>query len=221
MEYKKIEHVQGPLERFFEDILWSGRWTVILAVIGGMFTASIMFYIATVDVYHLILNLFEYISTTDISAREALRSDAIGHAVEVIDGFLLAIVLLIFSYGIYELYISKIDLAYTDEASEHLLRINNLDDLKARLGKVILMILVVKFFEIAISMRVNSMEDLLMLAGSIILIGITLFMNQLIEYFVHPPRHNTSEYNTTRHPNRRQRDKEPSASTKPASEGES
>ncbi len=39
-------------------------------------------------------------------------------------------VLLIFSYGIYELYISKIELAYTDEASEHLLRINNLDDLK-------------------------------------------------------------------------------------------
>ncbi len=179
---------------------------MVLAVLGGMFTASIMFYIATVDVYHLLELIVKYMSISDVPAREAVRADAIGHAVEVIDGYLLAIVLLIFSYGIYELYISKIDMAYTDEASEHLLRINNLDDLKTRLGKVILMILVVKFFEMAVSMQVTTMDDLVMLAVSIILIGITLFMNQLIEYFVHQPRQGASEYNQQRHPGRRTRD---------------
>ncbi len=203
---KKSAHDQGPIECFFEDILWSGRWAVVLAVLGGMFTATIMFYIASVDVFHLLELIIEYSTMADTPAREALRADIIGHAVEVIDGFLLAIVLLIFSYGIYELYISKIELAYTDEASEHLLRINNLDDLKARLGKVILMILVVKFFEVAVSMHVTTTEDLLMLAASIILIGITLFMNQVVEYFVHLPRHGKSEYNANRHPKRRSHD---------------
>ncbi len=57
MTDKITEDTQGPIERFCEDILWGGRWAVVLAILGGMFTASIMFYIASVDVYHLILRL--------------------------------------------------------------------------------------------------------------------------------------------------------------------
>jgi len=207
MTNKNIKPHQSSLEIFLENILWSARWAVLLAVVGGMFTATVMFYISSVDVYHLLQVIIEYMHMDPVISREVIRADAIGHAVEVIDGFLLAIVLLIFSYGIYELYISKIDHAYTDEASEHLLRINNLDDLKTRLGKVILMILVVKFFEMAISMDIDTTEDLLMLAISIIFIGITLFMNQLVEFFIHAPKRKQSEYNDSRNPQRRTQDR--------------
>jgi len=175
-------------EHIFETILWSGRWSVLLAVIGGILTSFVMFFIASFDVYHLANLILQHMAATDAITRAGLRSDIIGHAVEVIDGFLLAIVLLIFSYGIFELYVSKIVQAYGTSTAQHLLKINSLDDLKARLGKVILMILVVKFFEVAISMDFETMKDLMLFSVAIILIGTTLFMNQAVEYVVHNKR---------------------------------
>ncbi|MDX8392323.1 MAG: YqhA family protein [Mariprofundaceae bacterium] len=201
------EDKQGFIELAFENSLWVGRWAVLLAVIGGMLTSAFMFYIASIDVYYLILLVGDYFTISDVPIREALRADAVGHAVEVIDGFLLAIVLLIFSYGIYELYISKIDRAYKDDAANHLLRINNLDDLKTRLGKVILMILVVKFFEMAVSIDVSDMDGLLMLAVAIILIGITLFMNQLVEYVIHKNHSGRRGADAPDHPDRGGKDR--------------
>ncbi len=199
---------ESTFEQVFEFILWSGRWSVLLAVVGGMLTSFVMFYIASVDVYHLGNLVLQYMETTDLTAREALRADTVGHAVEVIDGFLLAIVLLIFSYGIFELYVSKIFQAYDSSTAQHLLKINSLDDLKARLGKVILMILVVKFFEVAISMDFATMRDLLLFSASIILIGITLFMNQLVEHIVHNRRSTDFKRraeDSGSHPDRRER----------------
>ena len=55
--------------------------------------------------------------------------------------------------------------------------INSLDDLKARLIKVIFMILVVKFFEHAVRMDYADTTQLLALAGSIALIGLALFLS--------------------------------------------
>ena len=179
---------RNVIENVFEAILWSGRWSILLAVIGGMITSIGMFYIAAVDVYYLVQLVLDYFTISDLHAREVLRAQVVGHAVEVIDGFLLAIVLLIFSYGIYELYVSKIVRAYGTNTAKHLLSINNLDDLKTRLGKVILMILVVKFFEEAVSMSFISMQDLMLFSVAIILIGLTLFMNQMVEYVVHSRR---------------------------------
>ncbi len=187
MSIKELDE-QNIVEHVFESTLWSGRWAIILAVVGGMLTAGVMFYIAFTDVYHLAELSFQYAGLENNQARALLRAEVIGHGVQVIDGFLLAIVLLIFSYGIYELYISRIAQAYGTNTAKHLLRINNLDDLKTRLGKVILMILVVKFFEIAISMPFHNVNDLMLFAIAIILIGITLFMNQLVEYFTHNRR---------------------------------
>ena len=59
-----------------------------------------------------------------------------------------------------------------------MLSINSLDDLKSRLGKVILMILVVKFFELAIGMDFEDVYDLLMFAGGIVLISGSLFLTE-------------------------------------------
>jgi len=66
----------------------------------------------------------------DVAARASLREESITHIVEVIDGFLLASVLLIFAMGLYELFISKIDAAEDSETSGNVLHISSLDDLK-------------------------------------------------------------------------------------------
>jgi uncharacterized membrane protein YqhA len=114
--------------------------------------------------------------------RVELRNLIITHVVEIVDGFLLATVLLIFSLGLYELFISKIEQAQDSEAQGNVLVISNLGDLKNRLAKVILMILIVKFFEHALSMHFDTPINLLAFAGGIALIGLSLYLSHAGEH---------------------------------------
>ena len=165
-------------EGIFESLLWNSRLVVIAAVIASLVTCIGVFYVATVDAYYFISHLVEYASPAlDVEARSVLRASLITHVVEIVDGYLLATVLLIFSLGLYELFISKIDAAEGGEISSKVLVINSLDDLKASLSKVILMILIVKFFEHATGMTFNNPMQLLYLAGGIALIGLAMYLS--------------------------------------------
>jgi uncharacterized membrane protein YqhA len=165
------------MERLFEKALWNSRFVVLIAVIASLITALAMFYMATVDVYYLISHLGDYMSPDLIGeARKDFRAETVAHVVEVIDGYLLATVLFIFSLGLYELFISKIEEAEESDNSK-VLAIHSLDDLKARLGRVVLMILIVNFFEHAISMDFHGPLDLLALAGGIGLIALALYFS--------------------------------------------
>lgn len=171
------------VERFFEGILWQSRFAVLSAVIASLFSSLAVFYMATVDAYYMISHLGEYASPAlDSATRNDLRSTTITHVVEIVDGYLLATVLLIFSLGLYELFISKIEQAEQSENSSNVMVITSLDDLKARLAKVILMILIVKFFEHAIGMSFKSPLDLLYLAGGISLLGLALYLSHAGEH---------------------------------------
>ncbi len=171
------------VERIFESLLWDSRFVVIFAVIASLLSALAMFFMATVDAYYMLSHLAEYASPAlDTASRYALRSETITHVVEIVDGYLLATVLLIFALGLYELFISKIDMAEGSETSSNVLLINSLDDLKGRLAKVILMILIVKFFEHAIGLNFDSPAALLYLAGGIALLGLALFLSHAGEH---------------------------------------
>jgi uncharacterized membrane protein YqhA len=171
------------IERMFENALWSSRFVVVIAVIASLATAFAMFYMASVDAFFLVTHLGDYLSSDLIGeARKEFRAETVTHVVEVIDGYLLATVLLMFSLGLYELFISKIERAESSEASSTVLAINSLDDLKTRLGRVVIMILIVNFFEHAIKMEFHGPLDLLALAGAIALIGLTLYLTHTEEH---------------------------------------
>jgi len=172
--------MRKSFETEFESSIWQARWSVLVAVFCSGAAALAMFYVAAVDAFYVTKRLLNYASLSDVYERMSVRANAIGNVVEVVDGFLLAIVLLIFAFGIYELYVSKIDHAYEEEAASHMLAIDSLDDLKSRLGKVIMMILIVKFFELAIGMSFNDVYDLLMLAGGIVIISGSLLLTEFV-----------------------------------------
>ncbi len=163
----------------FESLLWNSRLIVLVAVIGSLGVALVMFYIATVDVVSLIPHLRHY---HDLSlapeARGALRGTIVAHVVEVVDGYLLAAIMLIFALGLYELFVSRIEIAEGSEFAGRLLLIRSLDDLKDRLAKVVLLILVVKFFEYAIALRIDRALDLLWLGLSIALVSAALVLGR-------------------------------------------
>lgn len=154
---------------------------VIAAVLVSIVSAAAVLYMSTIDAWIMVSHLGEYISPElSSAARVELRANTIKHVVEIIDGYLLATVLLIFALGLYELFISKIDEASSDDASKILI-INSLDDLKSRLAKVILMILIVRYFEHALNMKFDTPLDLLYFAGGIALLGFALFLTHTHE----------------------------------------
>jgi len=173
------------LEKLFEGTLWNSRFVIIAAVVGSLLAGFAIFYMATVDVIFLFEHAMHYAdaSLTE-EARKALHDSTVSHIVEVVDGYLLAIVMLIFSLGLYELFISDIDQAHGSKSSSKILVINNLDDLKSRLAKVILMILIVTLFEEAMNMKLNTPLDLVYLGGSIALISLALYLTHASEHGV-------------------------------------
>jgi uncharacterized membrane protein YqhA len=84
------------------------------------------------------------------------------------------------------LFISDIGQAHGSKSSSKILVISNLDDLKSRLAKVILMILIVTLFEEALNMKLNTPLDLVYLGASIALIALALYLTHASEHGVSP-----------------------------------
>ncbi len=170
------------IETLLEGTLWNSRFVIFLAVLGSLFASFAIFYMATVDVVILVQHTFHYADASMTEEmRKALHDTTVSHIVEVVDGYLLAVVLLIFSLGLYELFISDIDQAHGSKASSKILVINSLDDLKSRLAKVILMIMIVTLFEEAINMHITQPIDLIYMGGAIALIALALYWTHASE----------------------------------------
>ena len=97
--------------------------------------------------------------------------------IEGIDLYLIAVVLMIFGFGIYELFISKIDIA-RQNLDITILEIENLDELKQKIIKVIIMVLIVTFFERILQLG-SQFEDpihMLYFAISILALSIGIYL---------------------------------------------
>ncbi|MGB5791840.1 YqhA family protein, partial [Poseidonibacter sp.] len=79
-------------------------------------------------------------------------------------------------FGLYELFISKIDAAENDEnKSSQILAIHSLDQLKDKIAKVIIMVLIVGFFQRVLHTEYNSALEMLYFALSITLLSVGLY----------------------------------------------
>lgn len=173
----------GKLESGFETLIWNTRFIVLAAVIISLLASIALFYMTSVDAFYMLKHLVDYASPAMSEAmRNEIHDATITHIVEIVDGYLLAAVLLIFGLGLYELFISKIDPATSDATSSNILLIRSLDDLKNRLAKVILMILIVNFFEHVINQQFKTALELVYLAGGIALIGLALYLTHKGEH---------------------------------------
>jgi uncharacterized membrane protein YqhA len=165
------------IERLLERLLWSSRLLVMIAVIAALLVAIGIFVFVSVDVVHLQGKIVQYVAAgLGETALAELRVRIVSEVVEIVDGYLLAAVMIIFALGLYELFVSRIDLVENSEFAQRLLLIHSLDDLKDRLAKVVVLILVVKFFQYALKLKYGTPLELLYLAVGIALIGGTLYL---------------------------------------------
>jgi uncharacterized membrane protein YqhA len=162
------------LERLFERALWLSRLVVIVPVIACVVMAVSAFYLGTVDVVYLVTHLASYADAGAIHATE--RATLLSAIIRALDDYLLAAILLIVALGLYELFIGRIDAAEREEFASRLLLIRSVDDLKDRLAKVVLLVLIVEFLQHALTVPFKNALDLLYLAVGIALIGLALYL---------------------------------------------
>jgi len=162
----------GVIERFFEGALWNGRLFVLLAVIFSMLGAIILFIIGSVDIYGVAAKAISVFVNHEHP--ENFHEMVVGGIIGAVDLYLMAVVMLIFSFGLYELFISEIEQA-KDSGASKVLEIHSLDQLKDKLAKVIVMVLVVSFFQRVLHTQYNGAQEMLYFAGSILALAVALY----------------------------------------------
>ena len=141
-EHGGVRRRGGPLERYFERLLWGSRLVVLVAVVAGLVLAVGAAYVATVDVVYLLGLLFEYGDPgLGSEARGELRDDIVTVIAKVLDEYLISAILIVFSLGLYELFVGKIDAAEGSQTASRLLHVRSIDDLKDKVVRLVLLIL--------------------------------------------------------------------------------
>ena len=163
----------------FEAVIFQSRLIIVLAVVASLVSAIMLSLMAAVGVFKLTLSWLQYIlqggyaAMTDGSYHGQVVTLAIGSLTD----FLLAMMLFILAWGLYELFITKLSPnGSMVHQSSDILVIRNLDDLKDRIIKVALLILVVQFFNHAIHVTVSDPLSFLYLGGGILMVSLALFL---------------------------------------------
>jgi len=161
------------LERIFEGIIWRSRFIVILAVVFGLIGAFVLFIVASMDIWQVAVYTFNTIITH--AHPDKFHEDIVAGIIGAVDLYLIAVVMFIFAFGLYELFISDIDEAMGSGKTSKILAITSLDQLKDKIAKVIVMVLVVSFFQKVLHMEYKTALDMLYFALSIASLSIGLY----------------------------------------------
>lgn len=167
----KFQEPSNFFERIWERALWSSRLIVLLAVFFSIVAAISLFILGSYEIIEAIIHK-NPITNKDVGDHFPMLQLMIS----AIDLYLIGVVLMVFGFGVYELFISKINIARKNDASS-ILEVENLDQLKNKLIKVIIMVLVVSFFESILkhSSHFNEPESLLMFAVAIFAISLGVY----------------------------------------------
>lgn len=167
------------LKKVFEKLMLASSAFTILPVVFCLLGAIVLFVIASYDVLAVFSDVYAYFFQG--IHPENFHSDVVGVIVGAIDLYLMALVLFIFSFGIYELFISEIK-ELKEDKDKNVLEVHSLDELKDKLAKVIVMVLIVNFFQRVLHANFSTPLEMTYLAGSILALCLGL-------YFLHKGAH--------------------------------
>lgn len=176
----------NKIEGVVEKAIWGSRKVMFFAALACLLAFFAVLGMTIIDLIHIVMPVFREFTSLDFSERPDVHQETLKNVVGLVDSFLVAIFLLVFSYGIYELFVSELDPARQpknasegDRAIMGLLAIHSLDDLKQNLIKVVSAILIVTLFENAVAIELQSPLELIYFAIAILLIACALLVMNL------------------------------------------
>ena len=160
------------IELFFESLIWNFRFFILIPVIFSLLSALRLIVIGTIDIW---MGLTLAIDHQDPEGEMTIKT--VTYIIGGVDYYLIGIVLLIFAFGIYELFISEIEINYQDDSS--ILQSNSLEELKGKLVNVIVVALIVSLFKQMLSIEIGRLSDIIYIALAILLISISQYLLHL------------------------------------------
>ena len=160
----------------FEQVLWAVRYIIIVPVAAVAAAAVGVVIVTTMEAVQFAGSVPAALGA---GAGNGGRIVPLGSVLQMVEGYLLAAILLIFALGLYELFIARIDVADSSENAPRTLIIRSVDDLKERLGRVVLLALVIEFFQQSLRLDYARPIDLLYMALGILLVGAALYLSAL------------------------------------------
>lgn len=168
------------MQRVFEQGLWLTRLLALVAVVASVAMAVGAFLMATIDVVFLVQSVSAYADfSLGLEDHALVRGRLVAYIVKALDGYLIATLLLVFAFGLYELFIRNMSIAERSAVAPRLLRFESIDDLKDRIFKLVLLLLVVQFFDETLDLTFHSPAEILLLGAGIFLIGAAFFVSNL------------------------------------------
>ena len=152
------------LENQIESILWKSRFFVLIPVLIGVILFFVLLYGLCYKLYKLIIVLI------DVGFNEKVVSLIIS----MIDISLLAMIILMFTWWIYELFVDEIDVEDDHKSKAKTLIVKDIDELKEKVGKVIIILLIVWLFKQILTYKVIDIKDIVVLALSILVLALAL-----------------------------------------------
>lgn len=165
------------VRRFVERLVWSSRWAVVVAVLLSVFVAIVVTVMAAADAVHVGRDLLRYLSQEGVPPIS--REKIVSGVIEVVDGFLLAAVMVMFPMGLYSIFIGTIGAIPKNRAA--ILVIDTLDELKNVLTKTILLIIFVKVFGLVLKQEPARPLDILWLSLAVCVVVSAIAISHLTE----------------------------------------
>lgn len=164
------------IELLLEKLMWRFRLIAMLPVVMSLVSTLVTFVLGTKSIFNSFMLL--RVGGGGADHAEIFEADLLAGIVSGIDLYLIGIALLIFGYGIYELLVSTIDAAREMDGggSNGLLDIRDLDQLKEKLVKVLVVALIVSAFKSMLTLKVTDGQSLALFCLSVLLLALSGFL---------------------------------------------
>lgn len=175
---KETESGTRRIERLFEAFLWRGRIVILLAVGCLLVGALVVFLVGALETVSLAAHAIEEVRTHGLDLQPEFYNDVLVNVITLVDILLVGIALLIFGMGTYDLFISRLEPAkQQDDIRSDWFVFDSLDALKDKLGKVVIVILVITFLKFVVHVEFKEPIELLWLGAGICLVAIGLMFH--------------------------------------------
>lgn len=128
--------IEEFLDDYFEPLFFMSRYVIIVPVIISLLGAMLMFGIGAYFTYEGLIEL-EHFHVEGVALP----------LIKAIDAFLLGLILIIFSFGVYDFFVSELEPADEAGVRPDWLKFESVGELKTKVFEVVIVVLAIMFYE--------------------------------------------------------------------------
>jgi uncharacterized membrane protein YqhA len=160
--------------------LWASRLLVAPGIAICIALSLFFIVVSVVDLIGVVSAVGAYSSQALTGhAAAPVRMLIVSHAIEALDGVLLAATVLVFGWGLYSVFIGPLEQASQGTAEHRALLVGSLQELKHRLVQLVLVVALVRVLEVSLGPLANGGAEIVFIAAAFLLLALALHVGNL------------------------------------------